>query len=129
MSSLKPCVYMTISLHFVKVLNDTYIRFNHLLENLDQNWIDAESFAEAIHSAGSPLDNCWGFIDGTLRPCCRPIRNQRILFSGHKRTHGLKFQVERTAGQIECYRVIFCKFNNWILIYFVFNICFSMCIV
>ena len=59
---------MTISLHFLKVLNDIYIRFNHLLENLDQNWIDAESFAEAIHSAGSPLDNCWGFIDGTLRP-------------------------------------------------------------
>ncbi|XP_068708323.1 uncharacterized protein [Montipora foliosa] len=75
-----------------EVLNDIYIRWNHKLENLDQNWIDAQSFAEAIHNAGSPLDNCWGFIDGTLRPRCRPIRNQRILFSGHKRTHGLKFQ-------------------------------------
>ena len=46
------------------------------------------------------LDNCWVFIDGTLRPCCRPITNQRILFSEHKRTDGLKFQVKRTAGQI-----------------------------
>lgn len=43
---------------------------------------------------------CWstpfqllGVIDGTLRPCCRPVRNQRILFSGHKRVHGIKFQV------------------------------------
>lgn len=81
-----------LSMIIHEVLNDLYIRFNHLLENLDQNWIDAQSFAEAIHNAGSPLDNCWGFIDGTLRPCCRPIINQRILFSGHKRTHGLKFQ-------------------------------------
>ena len=65
-----------------KVLNDMYIRFNHLLENLDQNWIDAQSFAEAMHSAGSLLDNCWGFIDGTLRPCCRPIRNSQFCFLG-----------------------------------------------
>lgn len=28
-----------------------------------------------------------------MRPCCRPIRSQRSLFSGHKRTHGIKFQV------------------------------------
>ena len=93
-------LFIDLSPYFLKVLNDMYIRWNHKLDNLDQNWIDAQSFAEAIHNAGSPLDNCWGFIDGTLRPCCRPIRNQRILFSGHKRTHGLKFQVERTSGQL-----------------------------
>lgn len=40
---------------------------------------------------GINLD-CWGFIDGTLRPNCRPGRNQQLVFSGHKRTHGLKFQ-------------------------------------
>jgi len=56
-------------------------------------WLDAQQFADAIHAAGAPLQNCWGFIDGTLRPCCRPIRSQRVLFSGHKRVHGIKFQV------------------------------------
>ena len=60
------------------------------------DWINAQTFADAIHAAGAPLPNCWGFIDGTLRPCCRPIRNQRILFSGHKRVHGIKFQVPQT---------------------------------
>ena len=34
--------------------------FHHLLEDLDQNWIDVQSFADAIHDAGSPLQNCWG---------------------------------------------------------------------
>lgn len=42
---------------------------------------------------GAPLKDCWGFVDGTARPTTRPIRNQRIMFSGHKRTHCLKFQV------------------------------------
>ncbi|KAK3746001.1 hypothetical protein QZH41_017313 [Actinostola sp. cb2023] len=70
-----------LSMIIHEVLNDIYNRFHHLLEDLDQNWIDAPSFAYAIHSAGAPLQNCWGFIDGILRPCCRPIHNQRILFS------------------------------------------------
>ena len=76
------------------MLNDLYNRFHLLLEDLDQNWIDVQAFADAIHDAGRPLQNCWGFIDGTLRPCCRPIQNQTILFSGHKQTHELKFQVQ-----------------------------------
>ena len=29
---------------------------------------------------------------GTLRPICRPGINQRELYSGHKRIHGIKFQ-------------------------------------
>ncbi|KAK2551977.1 hypothetical protein P5673_026974 [Acropora cervicornis] len=38
-----------------------------LLYNLDQNQIDVQAFADAIHDAGASLPNCWGFIDGTLR--------------------------------------------------------------
>ena len=85
--------FKLLSKHYLQVLDDIYSRFHHLLVTLDQNWIDEQSFAEAIHNAGCPLQNCWGFIDGTLRPCCRPVKNQRILFSGHKRIHGVKFQV------------------------------------
>ena len=39
-----------------------------------------------------PLENCWGFIDGIVRPCCRPGINQRNVYNGHKRVHGIKFQ-------------------------------------
>ena len=41
---------------------------------------------------GAPLNNCFGFIDGIVRPIARPGTNQRILYNGHKRVHSLKFQ-------------------------------------
>ncbi len=74
-------------------MDDLYDRFKHLLDNLDLVWLDPELFSQAIHNKGAPLNQCWGFIDGTARPTARPVRNQRIMFSGHKRTHCLKFQV------------------------------------
>jgi hypothetical protein len=51
-----------------------------------------QQFARLIEQAGSPFRRCIGFIDGTCRPICRPGRNQRLLFSGHKRVHAIKFQ-------------------------------------
>ena len=51
-----------------------------------------ESYARAVERRGSPLKNCFGFIDGTVRGICRPDTNQRVVYNGHKRVHGLKFQ-------------------------------------
>ena len=52
-----------------------------------------ERFAEVVHQKGSPLDNCCGFVDGTVRPICRPSTvNQRLLYNGRKRVHGIKLQ-------------------------------------
>ena len=65
------------------------------LRNLNQAWLDEghlRMYADAIYSLGAPLPNCWGFVDGTIRPICRPSENQTIVYSGHKRVHGLKFQ-------------------------------------
>lgn len=49
-------------------------------------------YSNAITAKGSPLDNCFGFIDGTVRPISKPGQNQRIVYNGHKRVHGVKFQ-------------------------------------
>ena len=49
-------------------------------------------YAEAVHEKGAPLENCFGFIDGTVRPICRPEQHQRVVYNGHKRVHALKFQ-------------------------------------
>lgn len=76
-------------------MDDIYDRFHHLLDSLDLVWLDPEAFAEAVNEKGAPLTGCWGFIDGTPRPIARPVGNQRIMFSGHKRTHCLKFQVSK----------------------------------
>lgn len=40
---------------------------------------------------GGAMTNCWGFVDGTVRPTCRPIRYQRTVYNGWKRLHGLKY--------------------------------------
>ena len=51
-----------------------------------------EQYAVAVAEKGAALDNCYGFIDGTVRPICRPQDNQRVVYNGHKRVHAIKFQ-------------------------------------
>jgi hypothetical protein len=38
------------------------------------------------------ITDVWGFIDGTLRYMCRPCELQEAAYSGHKHTHGQKYQ-------------------------------------
>ena len=54
--------------------------------------VNRERYADAIYDKGAALDNCIGFIDGTVRPICRPGELQRVVYNGHKRVHALKFQ-------------------------------------
>ena len=83
--------------------------------DLDQSWLNEEHlqlYADAISDIGGPLPSCWGFIDGTVRPICRPSVNQKLVYSGHKRVHVLKFQsvvipnglITNMYGQIEVKR-------------------------
>ena len=51
-----------------------------------------EALCIFLRRVAYPFDNCWGFIDGTVRPICRPNVNQKIVYNGHKRLHGIKFQ-------------------------------------
>lgn len=67
----------------------------HKMENLHQPWLSHAKLNEmvaAVNQCGAPLANCWGFIDRTVRPICRPQSHQQFVFNGHKRVHGLKFQ-------------------------------------
>ena len=36
--------------------------------------------------------NCFGSVDGTVLRIFRPKINQNIVYNGHKRAHGIKFQ-------------------------------------
>ena len=49
-------------------------------------------YAQVISQRGSPLQNCFGFVDGTVRPIGKPDNNQRIVYNTRKRLHALKFQ-------------------------------------
>ena len=67
-----------------------YTRWGHLLTDLNQNWLSPASlevYADAIERRGAGITNCWGFVDGTVRPCCRPGENQRTLYNGHKKRY------------------------------------------
>ena len=83
----------TLCVFTLQVVNDVHDRFKDLLTSLDLIWLNPESFSAAVHAKGAPLRNCWGFVDGTARPIARPKKHQRIMFSGHKRIHCVKFQV------------------------------------
>jgi nuclease HARBI1 len=74
---------------FVNVLYDFAYRF---LNNPTIYKPRMPAYATLIQAKIGIVDNVWGFIDGTLRKICRPTYHQRILYSGHKRTHGIKFQ-------------------------------------
>jgi hypothetical protein len=84
-----------LSLIASEVTDFVYENHGYLLRTLDQPWLALEcleDFANAIHNRGAPLTNCWGFVDGTVRPMCRPGQHQRVVYNGHKRVHALKFQ-------------------------------------
>ena len=72
-----------------------YYNFGHLLSSFDQRWLQQDklaSYSDVIYAKSGALQNCWGFIDGTVRACGRPGIIQRSFYNGHKRFHGLKFQ-------------------------------------
>ena len=50
------------------------------------------TYAQAVHQRSDPLQNCFGFVDVTVRPIARPKYHQRILYDGHKGVHAIKFQ-------------------------------------
>ena len=51
-----------------------------------------QTYADAVYEKGAALNNCFGFINGTVRPIARSGENQRVVYNGHKRVHALKFQ-------------------------------------
>ena len=107
-----PCRYFDMIPRFGKAVPQLSMIFNltmdfidgnwgHLLRNTNQPWLSPGNlmlFANAIHMRGAALDNVWGFINGTVRACCRPQVAQRLLYNGHKRHHALKYQVVSTPN-------------------------------
>ena len=72
-----------------------YETHNHRLLQWNNQVLNAnalETYASAITTKGLPLNNYFGFIDGTVRPICTLGENQQIVYNGHKRIHALKFQ-------------------------------------
>lgn len=77
------------------MINHIFDSHSHLLHSWDSPFLSQEalqSYADAVHAKGAPLKNCFGFVDGTVRPICRPGKHQNVVYNGHKRVHSIKFQ-------------------------------------
>ena len=76
-------------------LDYIYENHGHLITQWNRNILNPralQSYADSISRKGAPLNNCFGFIDGTVRPISRPGHAQRVVYNEHKRVHFLKFQ-------------------------------------
>ena len=65
------------------------------LQGFNQNHLTTDIlrlYANMIHDEGSPLDNCFGLVDGTRVAISNPMRNQWIMSNGHKRIYAVKLQ-------------------------------------
>ena len=77
------------------MLDYLYSKFNQLLSSWNQDILQPNKLAlycNVIHWKGALLQNCFGFVDGTVLRISRPKINQNIVYNGHKRVHDIKFQ-------------------------------------
>ena len=102
-----PCRFSDMMPTFGMAVPELCMVFNTVVEcifnqhgHLTSQWNDSvlsaenlERYAESIANKGAPLRNCFSFVDGTVRPICRPSKNQRTVYNGHKRVHSLKFHL------------------------------------
>ena len=49
-----------------------------------------EKYCMAIVRKGSALQNCFGFIYGTVWAISRPGVNKKTVYNGHKKVHAFK---------------------------------------
>ena len=62
------------------------------LNNQEIFYLRPSYYAERVFYKCGLTENVWGFIEGTLRKTCCPSYFQKLMYSGHKHCHGIKFQ-------------------------------------
>jgi hypothetical protein len=118
-----PCRYSDLINRFARAVPELSMIYNTVEDWIYQHhhdkitqWNDnllnsnaLQLYADAITQTGAALTNCFGFVDGTVSPICRPGENQRIVYNGHKRVHALKFQSLTLPNGIIAHPVWSCR--------------------
>ena len=66
------CALFIITRSIISTLDYIY---SHRLQSWNQHFLQPavlQEYANVIHEKGVPLENCFGFIDGTVIEICRP---------------------------------------------------------
>ena len=101
-----PCCYSDLILRFSRPVLELSMTTNCVVDYLYDNhghrltqWNHQimsppplQRYADSVSTQGVPLKKCFGFTDGTVRPICRPLDLQEVVYNGHKQVHALKFQ-------------------------------------
>ena len=101
-----PCRYLHVVPRFARPVAEICVINNHMMNLIYDQWVflltdlnrqqlfpeNLQRYANAVYARGAPLQNCRGFVDGTVRPIFRPGHDQRVVYNGHKRVHAIKFQ-------------------------------------
>ena len=80
-----PCRYADLIPRFGKPISQLWMvknlvvdyifeKYGDLLDSYEA-WLSQDRlkvFADAVRKKGAALDNCWGFVDGTVMPICKP---------------------------------------------------------
>ena len=77
------------TLHYI------YENHSHPITPWNRNILDPralQSYADSILRKVALLNNCFGFVQGTVKPISRPGHAQRVVCNRHKRVQSLKFQ-------------------------------------
>jgi hypothetical protein len=88
----------TLSRLFNRGISWLYSKCRKLVQNLDQPFLTRERmdvYAAAIAAETGDVSRnmkIFAFIDGTFKQTCRPHVDQRIIYNGKDRHHGLKYQ-------------------------------------
>ena len=72
-----------------------YKRFSAKMNGLDrERYTDKYllQLCEVGYEKNGLMENIWGFIDATIRPCARPVRYQQVMYNGKNKVHAIKFQ-------------------------------------
>lgn len=93
-----------LCLVFNEMLDLIYTNHCHRLRNWDRNPFlqpgQLHRYADAIHLQGSPLENCFGFVDGTVRSVACPTQNEPVMYNGHKQVDSIKCQIVVTPNSL-----------------------------
>ncbi len=69
------------------MLDEMVVKHSHHVGTVLQPWLNHTNMTNIVQNKGAAVDNVWAFLDGTHIPICRPSRDQRSVFGGHKHCH------------------------------------------
>lgn len=98
------------------VLDYIFTTHSHRILQRNQLFCNRHSFKYMLMQSRKrepALNNCFGFLDGTVRPICRPGEHQRVVYNGHKLKfqsidlpNGLIANMYGPVGESICYSII-----------------------